>query len=381
MTATPPPLPAAKASPPPIPGGRPGPLLRPDTVEPVRMVKSPLVGRDDQLAALLDVISRAIDFQAPQLVTVVGNQGTGKTRLLQELAPALAQRYEHGCRVFRGAAERDGAGTPVRHAAIASLLRERFELLPVPDEASRLRFAHEVRGVMGAEQAAEMLHFLGGFVGLDYPPTAFLRAVTESPKQHFAIARLALRRFLELDAAQSPMVLVVDDMQWADVDTLELVSELVGGLGGSPVVVIAAARPEMLVHAGGWGEGTVDHQRIDLRNLEPDDAEDMFRNLLARVPEIPDETALAAVEITGGNPAFIEQLVRLYFDNGTIDTRGSTWRLDPDRAAATELPAPLPAPIVGVVDDTVRMTWSPSFARGVPQRSATHKHLAAELGR
>src|SRR5262249_31051085 len=233
---------------------------------------------------------------------------------------------------------RDGAGSRVRHAALSSLLRDRFELLPVPDEASRLRFAHEVRTVMGSDQVAEMLHFVGGFVGLDYPATPFLRAVTENPKQHTETARIALRRFSELDAAQSPLVLVLDDMQWADSDTLGLVSEIVSGLGGSPVVVLIAARPDMLVHASGWGEGAVDHERIDLRNLEPDDAEQMFRHLLTRVRDLPDETAQAAVEMTGGNPAFLEQLVRLFLDNGTINTRQPVWTLDPEKAAATELP-------------------------------------------
>ena len=304
------------------------------------MTKSPLVGRNDQLETLSDVVARAIDFQAPQLVTVVGNQGTGKTRLIQELEPLLAQHHsgDRACRVYHGHAERDAEGKAVRHAALASLLRHRFELLPVPDETSRLRFAHEVRTVMSSDHVAEMLHFVGGFIGIDYPPTPFLKAVAENPKQHAEIARTALRRFLELDAAQSPLVLVLDDMQWADSDTLGLVSEIVSGLGGSPVVVLTAARPDMLVHAAGWGEGAVDHERIDLRNLEPDDAEQMFRNLLSRVRDIPEETAQSAVEMTGGNPAFLEQLVRLFFENGTIDVRGPVWRLDPDRAADTDLP-------------------------------------------
>ncbi|HEU4730773.1 MAG TPA: tetratricopeptide repeat protein [Kofleriaceae bacterium] len=300
-------------------------------------MRSPLVGRGAQLATLSDVVARAIDFQAPQLVTVVGNQGTGKTRLIQELIPLLAQHHAQ-CRVYHGVAERDGTGTPVPHAALTSLLRDRFELLPVADEASRLRFAHEVRAVMGSDELVEMLHFVGGLVGLEYPPTPFLRAVTESPRHHGQLARIALRRFIEVDAAQSPLVLVLDDMQWADSDTLALVSEIVTGLAGSPVVLLTAARPDMLVHASGWGEGAVDHERIDLRNLEPEDAEQMFRNLLSRVPNIPEETAQAAVEMTGGNPAFLEQLVRLFLENGTIDTRKPVWTLDPDRAAETELP-------------------------------------------
>ena len=150
----------------------------------MRAVRSPLVGRADQLATLSEVVARAIDFQAPQLVTVVGNQGTGKTRLINELIPLLAQHRDRPCRVFHGAAGRDPAGTPVRHAALTSLLRDRFELLPVADEASRLRFAHEVRTVLGSDQVTEMLHFIGGFLGMAYPPTPFLRAVTENPKQH-----------------------------------------------------------------------------------------------------------------------------------------------------------------------------------------------------
>src|SRR5205085_2418686 len=166
----------------------------------------------------------------------------------------------------------------------------------------------------------------------------FLSAIGDNAKQHQDLARTALRRFIEQDATHAPLVLVLDDMQWADEETLGLASELIAGLGGSRVVLLTAARPEMLVHAGGWGEGAVDHERIDLRNLEPEDAEQMFKYLLAKVQNLPEDTIGNAVETTGGNPAFLEQLVRLFLDNGTIDARGSVWRLDPDRAADTELP-------------------------------------------
>ena len=313
-------------------------MVRIDLPEPARVVRSPLVGRGEALATLRDLVARAVDFQAPQLVTLVGNQGTGKTRLINELIEALPRDVEPPARVYHGSAMRDSDGLPVRLAAIASLLRDRFELTPTPDDVTRLRFAQEVRGVMGSDQVAEILFLLGGFVGLEFPPTPFLRAVMESPKQHGEIARIALRRFLELDAATSPLILVLDDLLWADDDTLSLVNELAGGLGGSPVVLLAAARPELLVRSGAWGGGDVDHTRIDLRNLEPEDAEAMFRNLLARVKQIPADTIENAVEMTGGNPAFLEQLVRLFLQNGTLDASGPVWKLDPDRAADTELP-------------------------------------------
>ncbi|HET9989429.1 MAG TPA: AAA family ATPase, partial [Kofleriaceae bacterium] len=171
-----------KAGPPPIPS-RPRSMVRIDTEpEPPRVVRSKLVGRADALATLREVVARAVDFQAPQLVTIVGNQGTGKTRLIDELIGELREG-DRKTRVIHGAAERDVNGKPIRLSAMASVLRDRFELTPNPDDTSRLRFAHEIKTVMGSDQIGEILYFLGALVGLEFAPTPFLKAVTESPKQ------------------------------------------------------------------------------------------------------------------------------------------------------------------------------------------------------
>jgi tetratricopeptide (TPR) repeat protein len=281
---------------------------------------------------LRDIVGRAVDFQAPQLVTIVGNQGTGKSRIVAELFATL----DIPGRVYHGRARQGGE----RYGAIASLLRNRFGLSVADSDgkASEQRMAEEVQKVMGDEPAGEVLHCLGAFVGLEFPVTPFLKVVAENPRQMDDIARTVLRRFVELDARKSPLVIVFDDMQWADDDTLSLISEMAAHLGGSAVVVMACTRPEMLVRCPSWGRGAIDHERIDLRNLEPDEAEEMFRNLLARCGRIPDDIADAAVEMTGGNPHFLEQLVRLFLADGTIDTSGAQWKLDVERAAATELP-------------------------------------------
>ena len=294
-------------------------------------MRSALVGRDGVLTVLRDVISRAIDFQAPQLVTVVGNQGTGKTRLIADLVGGLAPPV----RVFRGRA-RPGE----RLTAISSLLRDRFGIqgtAVAPPEASA-RVAAEVSAIFSGTDITELLHCLGGYVGIDFPATPFLDLVAENPRHREDIARTVLQRMIELDAAKSPLVLVLDDLQWADDDTLAILSDLSAGLGGSPVVIVTATRPEMLVRTPRWGQGAVDHERVDLRNLEPDDTELMFHNLLARCGRVPEELAQGAVEMTGGNPAFLEQLVRLYLASGAIDASGPLWKLDLDAALATELP-------------------------------------------
>lgn len=304
-------------------------MVRIDLEPADKTVRSALVGREAALTSLREVVTRAIDFQAPQLVTIVGNQGTGKTRLINELISELREKQT---RVFHGAAIRD---KPL--SAIASLLRDRFELTPQPDETDKLRFTHEVREVIGEKDVAELLLLIGGYVALEFPATPFLRAVTENPAQLADLSKTALKKFLELDASKSPIVLVLDDLQWAGEETLQLVHDLAVGVGG-PLVLLCAARPEMLVRMGGWGEGAVEHTRIDLRNLEGDDAEDMFKNLLAKVKRIPDDIIDVALEVTGGNPALLEHLVKLYLENGALVATSAGWQLDADRAADTDLP-------------------------------------------
>ncbi|HVK74166.1 MAG TPA: tetratricopeptide repeat protein [Kofleriaceae bacterium] len=304
-----------------------------DPSQPPLVLRSALVGRDTQLAVLRDVVARAIDFQAPQLVTVVGNRGTGKTRLVAELCAGLTAPV----RVFQGRAR---AGE--KQSALASLLNDRFGIAvtpgaPSPIDPAKL-VAAEVGKIVGGGDATEVLHFLGGYLGLDFPSSPFLKLLTEDALHKDVLARTVLRRLIELDAGTGPLVLVLDDLQWADDDTLATLSELARGLTGSPVVIIAAARPEMLVRCPSWGQGAVDHERLDLRNLEGDDAEVMFANLLARCGRVPDELISAVPELTGGNPAFIEQLVKLYLRHGAIDTSGTLWRLDVDAALAIELP-------------------------------------------
>ena len=295
-------------------------------------MRSQLVGRSRELGEMAEAVTRALDFQAPQLITVVGNQGTGKSRLIAEL---LERHVGAPSRVFRGSAVPGGK----RYGVLEQLLRDRFGLAEgEPPESAMARFTAEVERVFGDRRVAEVLHFLGQFLDLHFPDSPFLRVLGESPAQHDEITRTVLRRFIEVDAHESPLVLVFDDLQWGDDDSLQVLRELGAGLGGSPIVLIAAARPELLVRFSDWGSGTTDHLRVDLRNLEPDDAATMLSALLSRCEQVPPEIVDDAVEMTGGNPHFLEQLVRLFLENGTIDPRGERWRIDPDRAAATELP-------------------------------------------
>jgi tetratricopeptide (TPR) repeat protein len=303
----------------------------------VHGVVSPLVGRDHELQQLRQVVKRAIEYQAPQLVTVVGNQGTGKTRLVSEWCHGI----EAPTRVYRGRAISRNA----RYSAVARLLRHRLGIGENEEmEAERARVREVVQVVFGDRRVAEVVHFLGTFLDLRFADSPFVRAFDDNPKQHDEIARAVLRRFLEVDASESPIALIFDDLENADEETLTLLEELGETLGGSPIVVCSCSRPEMLVRRPRWGHAG-EHTRIELRNLEFREAAQLFRALLDRCDGVPRELVEDAVEMTGGNPFFLEELVRVMIANGTIDTSGTRWRLDPDRAAQTELPISIEAAI------------------------------------
>ena len=294
---------------------------------------SQFVGRQRELEALRTTIGAAIEFQAPQLITVVGNQGTGKTRLVQEL---LASIEQPGLRAFWGRGAPDGE----RLGIIRSLLNDRFRLTPgqscTPDVLDGFR--KEVAATFDDARVDEVTHVLGEFVGLKYPDSPFLRVLSENPGQYDDVSRTVLRRFIELDAQRSPLVLVFDGLQWADDETVGLVRKLGSRLGGSSVALIVCARPELLVRWGDWGADVTDHLRVDVRNLEPDDAEVLFRDLLGPCDGVTDELIDDALQMTEGNPSFLVQLVELYEANGTLTQSAGRRRLDSARAAQTSLP-------------------------------------------
>ena len=309
------------------------------------IVSPTLIGRDAELDQLDAILLRAVDYQAPQLVTVIGGQGVGKTRVIADWLVRLLARHPAGTpgrpRVYRGRA----AANAGAYALIQRLLRDRFAISEADDDAQRLEKVRvQVTDVFADRRMTEVMHFLGRFLDLRIADNAFIRAVSfrDDSRHEEAIARTVLRRFLELDAERSPLILAFDDLHLADDHSLQLLGELAEGLGGSPVMLVAAARPDLFVRQPRWGLGNVDHTRLDLAALDDASTERLLRTLLARAEPIPQSLIEDGCELTSGNPFFVEELVRVFLANGTLTVvhgaDGERWRIDLGRAAEAELP-------------------------------------------
>src|ERR671924_468639 len=235
--------------------------------------KTPLVGRERELGLLVSTLARAQHERSPQLVTLVGVPGIGKSRLVYELfaeidtRPELIYWRQGRCLPYGGG----GA-----FWALREILKGHAGILGGEAEersAEKLRAVVE-EAVPDHDEAAWVLRELKPLVGLSDGEEAGADRRTES----FA----AWRRFFEGLAELDPLVIVVEDLHWADAGLLDFVDHLIDWATGVPILVVATARPELLTRRSDWGGGKPNATTISLSPLTEAQTATLVHGLLER---------------------------------------------------------------------------------------------------
>ena len=264
---------------------------------------SAFVGRAAELTLLRAALARVRRERTVQLVTLVGVPGIGKSRLAEELAREVSEEPEaaawwqgrslpYGDGVaFWALAEIVKAEAGIREsdgeaAAGAKLARLVGELLPDPEERAWVkRHARRLAGLADGDGAAAGDR-LEGFA--------------------------AWRRLLEAAAERRPLVLVLDDAQWADDGLLDFVEHLVEWAGPVPLLVLCISRPELLERRPGWGGGAANALTLSLAPLSDEETEALLAGTLCCAPD--SETHADLLGRAGGNPLYAEQLARMVLE-------------------------------------------------------------------
>ncbi len=259
-----------------------------------RLHATPLVGRARELDLLLDSLHRARAERQPQLVTVVGVPGIGKSRLVYELSqavdrdPELISWRQGRCLPYGEGVTFWGLGEIVK-AHLGVLETDSSELVE-----QKLR-----EGVVDEWVRAHLRPLVG---------LAAETSGREDQGQEEAFA--AWRRFLEDIAVRGPLVVVFEDLHWADESLLDFIDHLVDWASGIPVLVVCTARPELFERRSGWGGGKTNALTISLSPLADDDTSRLVAGLVRRAV-MPAETQNALLARAGGNPLYAEQYARL----------------------------------------------------------------------
>ncbi len=306
-------------------------------------VATRMIGREAEFEALQAAFKRLFAERQLLAVSVVAEAGIGKSRLLDEFQAWTEDRPER-VYLFRGRA------TPRTQSQPFGLLRDivAWRLQLSDDDTLAEAKAKIEAGLMPLfadepEFAQGHAHLLGHLIGLDWKDSPHLRGILDDPKQIRNRAQHAAAQMFRRVSAQdgSPVILQLEDLHWADDESLDFLNYLAEVNRDIPLLVLAFTRPTLFERRSDWRSTEGRHERIDLHPLDKSSSRLLANELLKRLPEVP--AALREL-ITGGaegNPFYMEELVRMLIDQGAIDASGDPWRLHADRLLATQVPCTL----------------------------------------
>jgi class 3 adenylate cyclase len=266
----------------------------------LRRHAAPLIGRELEKPLLIGTFERAAQQRFVQLVTVVGESGVGKSRLIAELftyidaKPELIRWRQGRCLpygagiTFWALGEIVKAEAGILESDSTDIAAAKLELVVAPDDSERQWLLQRLSPLVGIEAA--------------------------SPAERQELFT-AWRRFLEGLAAVRPTVLVFEDLHWADEALLAFLEYLAEWSQGVPLLVLCAARPELYERRAGWGAGQRNAHTINLSPLSDQETTELVSHLVSRTV-LGRELQDAIVERAGGNPLYAEEFVRLLADRG-----------------------------------------------------------------
>jgi class 3 adenylate cyclase len=285
---------------------------------------APFIGRDTELELLVRTWTRTSSELHPQLVTLVGAPGIGKTRLTLELA---ARVRSAGGRILRGRPL--PYGEPAAYWAFGQVIRDACGIFATDSaDVATAKLGERAASLLPASEAQELAMHL-----------SILARLAEDTVDDRRVLFASAQRFLEALAREQPTLVVFEDLHWADESLLELIEGLSARLGDVPLLVLALARPEFLDARPGWARLPT-NLTVQLQALTEGHAQDLILRLTSGAP---DREALARriEQAAAGNPLFIEELAAWLAEGDATDTAGLPANIKTIIAARLDqLPAP-----------------------------------------
>jgi predicted ATPase/class 3 adenylate cyclase len=288
--------------------------VQPHTPGRARRFDTPLVDREEEFAALLGAFQRVTEKRECHLLTLLGDAGVGKSRLVQEFATEVAA----DALVVYGRCLSYGDG--ITYWPLAEVVRDVVRSRVADAEPSQATIAAILEGDEKAALAAELIAEalgLGGSGG----------AVVE---QSF----WAFRKLFEALARHRPLVVVLDDLQWAESTLVELIDHVVDNTRGAPILLLCVARPDLLDSHPGWGGGKRHATTTSLEPLGDDDTRRLIGNLLGR-GSLPTDVEGRIAATAEGNALFVEELLAMLVDERALEWDDGRWVVADDLAELT----------------------------------------------
>lgn len=306
-----------------LPGGERG----------IEGLAQPLVGRAEELAQLRSCLAAVAEAGVLRHITLVGDAGLGKSRLLREALGGDSRRWTL---LQARAHPRDS----LRSWGVLRQLLTGFCRIADSDPAETAR-SKLLTGLMPGFQvdAEAQSQCIGQLIGLEFGDAPGLQGLDARALRDRALA--ALLSWLDGLARQGPpLVLLVEDLHWADDSSLDALAHLMSRGQALPMALLMSTRPELLERRPAWA----DHPggaRVGLVPLAEADADALVAALLPGLQPVPLSLKVLLTDRAQGNPYYLEELVRRLLDDGVVNRDSLPWQLDEVRLQRLKLPATL----------------------------------------
>ena len=312
--------------------------FRLDQARGVEGVDTTTVGRAAELRALQDRLLDVVEDQRWQVTTVIGDAGVGKSRLLLDFDTWLGERPEP-VRWFRGRASPSSATRP--HALLQDIMASRFLIHESdPPTVVRSKFAEGFRAALGGtSEAAAAAQVVADWLGYDVEEGSDRRVL--DPQSLRDQASLELAEYFAALSRATPVVILLEDLHWADDASLRWLDAADSVLHECRVHVVATARPTLLEERPHWGEGLEHHSRLRLGPLSRRASRELLEQILRRVESPPESLVSLVIDTAEGNPFYIEELVTWLVDAGVIVRGDDVWHVVEELVETVVVPSTL----------------------------------------
>jgi class 3 adenylate cyclase/predicted ATPase len=319
-----------------------------------------LVGRDEQLGTLLQAFNEVVTSGTARTVTITGDAGIGKSRLLAEFEARLPPDPPRS--TFRARGGMEGANVP--YSLLRDLVERCFDIRsddPVAVVGEKLAAGLGTGLAPGPNRAAKVTA-IGQLLGYD-SPTGDDLAGGHDPQHLRDRAVSHLVEFFREETTDGPVLLLLDDLQWTDDSSLEVLRDVIEGLTAHPLLTIALTRPTVRESSDALAR-LPNELHVQLEGLSPSESETLADSILSRIGDCPPQLRGMLLEHAGGNPYYLEELVMMCIDDGIIVVGDPAWSVHIEKLQTLRVPTTL----TGVI--RARLDSLPGSEHGALQQAS-----------
>ena len=303
----------------------------------VEGVETRMVGREAELKRLQDAFWEVIKESQLQVMVLVGEAGIGKSRLIDEFEIWL-ELQPQVLYFFKGRANSSTQNAP--YSLVRDVFAFRFQVQDSdPPQMVRQKLEQGIGEVLGVNEAGwKKAYFIGRLLGFELGESSSWLESIEDARLFQEQALVYLGEYFRALAQENPVVVLLEDIHWADNSSLDLIHRLDGSLAKQPLLVVCTARTGLFERRPNWGEGLSIYKRLDLKPLDRSESRRLVEEILQKVGIVPEELRELLVGRAEGNPFYIEEGIKMLIEEGVIEKSAGHWQVYPEKLTEIKIP-------------------------------------------